>query len=79
MIPSCIQQATLTGNTTMTQFFAKTQGNGAVTNMKKQALVMDEVDGMAGNADRGGMSELIALIKSTKIPIICMANDKDSK
>lgn len=37
-------------------------------------LVMDEVDGMSGG-DRGGMQELIALIKSTRVPIICIAND----
>lgn len=36
---------------------------------------MDEVDGMAGNEDRGGVQELIQLIKMTKIPIICMCND----
>lgn len=40
---------------------------------------MDEVDGMAGNEDRGGMQELINLIKSTKIPIICMCNDRNSQ
>lgn len=43
----------------------------------KHVLVMDEVDGMAGNEDRGGMQELIQLIKNTKIPIICMCNDRN--
>jgi replication factor C subunit 1 len=38
---------------------------------------MDEVDGMAGNEDRGGVQELIQLIKHTKIPIICMCNDRN--
>lgn len=37
---------------------------------------MDEVDGMAGNEDRGGISELIQIIKSSKIPIICLCNDR---
>lgn len=37
---------------------------------------MDEVDGMAGNEDRGGIQELIALIKNTNVPIICMCNDR---
>jgi replication factor C subunit 1 len=46
---------------------------------KRHALIMDEVDGMAGNEDRGGMQELINLIKSTKIPIICMCNDRNSQ
>ncbi|XP_076992731.1 replication factor C subunit 1 isoform X2 [Tamandua tetradactyla] len=43
----------------------------------KHALIMDEVDGMAGNEDRGGVQELIGLIKHTKIPIICMCNDRN--
>jgi replication factor C subunit 1 len=44
---------------------------------KKRILLMDEVDGMAGNEDRGGMAELIHLIKASKIPIICMCNDRN--
>ncbi|KAI1238248.1 hypothetical protein IHE44_0012966 [Lamprotornis superbus] len=58
----------------------------------KHVLIMDEVDGMAGNEDRGGiqvklllsdvtnmfkLQELIALIRHTKIPIICMCNDRN--
>ena len=43
---------------------------------QKHCLIMDEVDGMAGNEDRGGMAELIQLIKGTKIPIITMCNDR---
>ncbi|XP_037513420.1 replication factor C subunit 1 [Rhipicephalus sanguineus] len=42
----------------------------------KHVLIMDEVDGMAGNEDRGGVQEMIALIKSTRIPIICICNDR---
>jgi len=37
-------------------------------------LVMDEVDGMS-SGDRGGMAELIQIIKETRVPIICIAND----
>ena len=37
---------------------------------------MDEVDGMAGNEDRGGILELINTIKHSKIPIICICNDR---
>lgn len=37
---------------------------------------MDEVDGMAGNEDRGGLQELVNLIKHTDIPIICICNDR---
>ena len=38
---------------------------------------MDEVDGMSGNEDRGGVQELIQLIKQTKIPIIGICNDRN--
>ncbi|KAL5014468.1 hypothetical protein ScPMuIL_008738 [Solemya velum] len=44
---------------------------------RKHCLVMDEVDGMAGNEDRGGLQALVQLIKTTKIPIICMCNDRN--
>uniref|UniRef100_A0A034VZC1 Replication factor C subunit 1 n=1 Tax=Bactrocera dorsalis TaxID=27457 RepID=A0A034VZC1_BACDO len=44
---------------------------------KKHVLLMDEVDGMAGNEDRGGIQELIALIKESSVPIICMCNDRN--
>jgi replication factor C subunit 1 len=42
-------------------------------------LIFDEVDGMAGNEDRGGVSEIIKLINNTKIPIICIANEVPRK
>ncbi|CAB3245403.1 unnamed protein product [Arctia plantaginis] len=58
--------------------FAKGEtGKQAVS--KKHVLVMDEVDGMAGNEDRGGLQELISLIKSASVPIICMCNDRNSQ
>ena len=41
-------------------------------------LIMDEVDGMAGNEDRGGLQELVQLIKKSKIPIITICNDRNS-
>ncbi|XP_055858667.1 replication factor C subunit 1 [Episyrphus balteatus] len=44
---------------------------------KKHVLIMDEVDGMAGNEDRGGIQELILLIKESHVPIICMCNDRN--
>ncbi|XP_063243328.1 replication factor C subunit 1 [Bacillus rossius redtenbacheri] len=43
---------------------------------EKHVLLMDEVDGMAGNEDRGGVQELIQLIKNTRVPVICMCNDR---
>ena len=45
----------------------------------KNLIIMDEVDGMAGNEDRGGISAIIDIIKKTKTPIICIANDRQSQ
>jgi replication factor C subunit 1 len=39
---------------------------------------MDEVDGMGGG-DRGGMAELIQMIKHSRVPIICICNDRQSQ
>jgi replication factor C subunit 1 len=36
---------------------------------------MDEIDGMSGG-DRGGGAELAKYCRLTKIPIICICNDK---
>lgn len=44
---------------------------------KKRVLLMDEVDGMAGNEDRGGIAELISFIKTASFPIICMCNNRE--
>lgn len=44
---------------------------------RKHVLIMDEVDGMSGNEDRGGVQELIALIKSSRVPLICICNDRN--
>ena len=35
--------------------FVAGEGGGALVSGRKHALIMDEVDGMAGNEDRGGM------------------------
>lgn len=64
--------------TTSLSGYAKGEkGKQAIT--KKHVLIMDEVDGMAGNEDRGGLQELISLIKSASVPIICMCNDRNSQ
>lgn len=52
-------------------------GGGGKEPSSNHALIMDEVDGMSGNEDRGGVQELIALIKKSKIPIITMCNDRN--
>ncbi|CAO2828348.1 unnamed protein product [Amaranthus hypochondriacus] len=44
----------------------------------KTVLIMDEVDGMSAG-DRGGVADLIASIKISKVPIICICNDRYSQ
>ncbi|KAM3864864.1 replication factor C subunit 1 [Diretmus argenteus] len=60
-------------NTSIKDFYTGT----SQTVSNKHVLIMDEVDGMAGNEDRGGIQEMIGLIKLSKIPIICMCNDRN--
>ena len=43
----------------------------------KNLLIMDEIDGMS-SGDRGGSAALIQIIKTTKNPIICICNDRQS-
>lgn len=59
-------------NTTLHDF---SSGGSKLTS--RHVLIMDEVDGMSGNEDRGGIAELIQLIKKTQIPIICICNDRN--
>ncbi len=46
---------------------------------KNKIILIDEVDGVSGTKDRGGLSELISLLTSSPYPIICTANDVWSK
>ncbi|XP_072757331.1 replication factor C subunit 1 isoform X2 [Anoplolepis gracilipes] len=64
----------LLSNTTMKDYVTGTKQK--ITN--KHVLLMDEVDGMAGNEDRGGLQELLALIRNTEVPIICVCNDRSN-
>nr|XP_046918061.1 replication factor C subunit 1-like [Dermatophagoides farinae] len=70
-------------NTKLTDFFKSTtvfDDKKSTDNEQKltarHCLIMDEVDGVSGNEDRGGVAELIQLIKTTMIPIICICNDR---
>ena len=45
------------------------------TNVIGQILLIDEVDGLSGTADRGGIKEIVDIIKDTRVPIILTAND----
>ena len=49
---------------------------GALNTQNKRGLIlMDECDGVSAG-DRGGIQQLIAIIKNTTIPIICIVNDR---
>ena len=43
--------------------------------LKKMCILMDEVDGLSAG-DRGGSGAIIEVIKKTKVPIICICNDR---
>ncbi|KAI6186879.1 Replication factor C subunit 1 [Aphelenchoides besseyi] len=64
-------------------FFGGTANKGKVVSKSghkiTSVLIMDEVDGMSGSQDRSGITELIAMINKTEIPIICICNDRQSK
>ncbi|KAF8994582.1 replication factor RFC1 C terminal domain-containing protein [Cyathus striatus] len=57
---------------------AKSTNSLGVPITDKSCLIMDEVDGMSAG-DRGGVGALNAMIKKTKIPIICIANDRGAQ
>jgi len=51
---------------------------GGRTQACKSLIIMDECDGM-GAGDRGGVADLADTIRRSKIPIICICNDKYSQ
>lgn len=58
-----------------------TSGNQSMTGsgtIMKNLIIMDEVDGMSAG-DRGGTAALIEVIKTTRVPIICICNDRQSQ
>uniref|UniRef100_A0A8C3AYC8 Replication factor C subunit 1 n=1 Tax=Cyclopterus lumpus TaxID=8103 RepID=A0A8C3AYC8_CYCLU len=72
---SCLKEvvAQSLDNTSIESFYKGTSQKVS----SKHVLIMDEVDGMAGNEDRGGIQEMIGLIKNSKVPIIFMCNDRN--
>jgi replication factor C large subunit len=50
------------------RFTVKSKGN---------LLFLDEVDGIAGNEDRGGVSAIIKIVEDSCVPVIMAANDPD--
>ncbi len=67
-------------NRSLSEYFSAPSGSGGSggsaaaaarpavkKNKGKTVLIMDEVDGMSGNEDRGGLQTFIAAIKTTKV------------
>ena len=46
---------------------------------EKTLLFLDEIDGISGRQDLGGIESLVMLIKEPTVPIIMAANSRDSK
>ncbi len=47
------------------------------TKTRGNMLFLDEVDGIAGNQDRGGVSAIIKIVEESLVPVIMAANDPD--
>jgi replication factor C large subunit len=47
------------------------------THGKGNLLFLDEVDGIAGNEDRGGVGAIIKIVEEARTPVIMAANDPD--
>ena len=47
------------------------------SDIKGNILFLDEVDGIAGNEDRGGVGAIIKIIENARAPVIMAANDPD--
>jgi replication factor C large subunit len=58
---------------------AATQGSLYSGVHPKRLILIDEVDGISGREDRGGIATLIKLLKGAKVPIIATANDPYSQ
>lgn len=41
----------------------------------KKIIVLDEIDGVSGMKDRGGVAELLTVVDETKFPVVFIAND----
>ena len=65
----------LVSNTSIADFASGASG-GVLG--RKMALIMDEVDGMS-SGDRGGMAQLITLIKRARMPVVCICNDRQDQ
>ena len=47
------------------------------TGGKGNLLFLDEVDGVAGREDRGGIGAIVKIVEASRVPVIMAANDPD--
>ena len=59
-----------TSYVSLDRFSVKTKGN---------ILFLDEVDGVFGQQDRGGISAIVKIVKESLVPVVMAANDTDLK
>ncbi|MES1904998.1 MAG: replication factor C subunit 1 [Paramarteilia canceri] len=48
------------------------------TKPKRKCIVVEDVDGMSGRSDHGGIGELTKLCKNSSVPIILICNDRNN-
>ncbi|KAJ7768179.1 replication factor RFC1 C terminal domain-containing protein [Mycena olivaceomarginata] len=65
-------------NTSLDGYIGGSRERDGVMITDRTVLIMDEVDGMS-SGDRGGVGALNAMIKKSKVPIICIANDRGAQ
>ncbi|MCW3983581.1 MAG: replication factor C large subunit [Candidatus Bathyarchaeota archaeon] len=51
--------------------------SGAAKKAGGNVLFLDEVDGIAGNEDRGGVNAILKIVEESLVPVIMAANDPD--
>lgn len=42
---------------------------------RRKVILVDEADGISGNADRGGVAALVELIRESRVPLVLTGND----
>ncbi|MBD3226641.1 MAG: replication factor C large subunit [Candidatus Lokiarchaeota archaeon] len=57
------------------QFIIPTVKTRTIKMNKRKLYLIDEVDGLSGNQDRGGLSAMLKAVKLSEFPIIFTAND----
>lgn len=60
-----------------TSYKALDSFSGEVNKTLGNVLFLDEVDGIAGNEDRGGVNAIIKIVEESLVPVIMAANDPD--